>query len=91
MTPLAGDSFAIDTVKVHTFSVNFVAGNDTAEAKIQGLQRTNDGHDAYKRLVEHYEGVGIHSIDIIREADEASHKESVLRRREAAAHVVVGV
>ena len=90
MAPLAGDSFAIDTVKVHTFSVNFVAGNDTAEAKIQGLQRTNDGHDAYKRLVEHYEGFGIHSIDI-READEASHKESVLRRREAAAHVVVGV
>ena len=48
---------------------NFVAGNDTAEAKIQGLQRVNDGREAYKRLVEHYEGVGIHAIDI-READE---------------------
>ncbi|KAI2500086.1 Reverse transcriptase (RNA-dependent DNA polymerase) [Fragilaria crotonensis] len=56
-------------MQVHTFLVNFVAGNDTAEAKIQGLQRTNDGREAYKRLVDHYEGVGIHAFDI-READE---------------------
>ena len=63
MAPLSGDSFAIDTVQVHTFLVNFVAGNDTAEAKIQGLQRVNDSREAYKRLVEHYEGVGIHAIE----------------------------
>ena len=69
MAPLEGNSFAIDTVQVHTFLVNFVSGNDTAEAKIQGLQRQNDGREAFKRLVEHYEGVGIHAIDI-READE---------------------
>ena len=53
MAPLAGDSYAIDSVQVHTFLVNFVSGNDTAEAKIQGLQRPNDGREAYKRLVEH--------------------------------------
>ena len=67
--PLEGNSFAIDTVQVHTFLLNFVTGNDTAEAKIQGLSRPNDGREAFKRLVEHYEGVGIHAIDI-READE---------------------
>ena len=67
--PLAGNSYAIDTVQVHTFLLNFVTGNDTAEAKIQGLVRPNDGREAFKRLVEHYEGVGIHAIDI-READE---------------------
>jgi hypothetical protein len=67
--PLEGDSYAIDSVQVHTFLLNFVTGNDTAEAKIQGLQRPNDGREAFKRLVEHYEGVGIHAIDI-READE---------------------
>ena len=67
--PLVGDSYAIDSVQVHTFLVNFVSGNDTAEAKIQGLQRPNDGREAFKRLVEHYEGVGIHAVDI-READE---------------------
>ena len=64
MASLSGDSFAIDTVQVHTFLVNFVAGNDTAEAKIQGLRRPNDGREAFKRLVEHYEGVGIHATDI---------------------------
>jgi hypothetical protein len=69
MAPLFGNSYAIDSVQVHTFLVNLVSGNDTAEAKIQGLLRPNDGREAYKRLVEHYEGVGIHAIDI-READE---------------------
>jgi hypothetical protein len=66
---MTGNSFAIDTAQVHRFLVNFVAGNDTAEAKIQGLRRANDGREAYKRHVEHYEGVGKHAIDI-READE---------------------
>ena len=69
MAPLTGDSNAIDTVQIHTFLVNFVSGNDTAAATIQGLLRPNDGREAFKRLVEHYEGVGIHAINI-READE---------------------
>ena len=43
MAPLDGDSYAIDTVQVHTFLLNFVSGNETAEAKIQGLQLVNDG------------------------------------------------
>jgi putative lipase involved disintegration of autophagic bodies len=57
--------------QVHTFLVNFVTGNDTAEAKIQGLQQVNDGHEAYKRLVKHCDGVGIHAIDIC-EADKVT-------------------
>ena len=70
MAPLTGDSYAINTVQVHNFLVNFVSGNDTAEAKIQGLHHPNDGREAFKRLVDHYEGVGIqHAIDI-RDADE---------------------
>jgi hypothetical protein len=69
MAPLQEDSYAIDSVKVHTFLVNLVSGNDMAEAKIQGLQRPNDGRDAFeKRLVAHHEGVGMDAIDI-READ----------------------
>ena len=69
MAPMNGGAYVIDTLQVHTFLLNFVSGNDTAEAKIQGLLRPNDGREAFKRLVEHYEGVGIHAIDI-READE---------------------
>jgi hypothetical protein len=34
--------------QVHIFLVFFVPGNDTAEAKIHGLQRVNNGHKAYK-------------------------------------------
>ena len=71
--PLSGNAYAINAVQVHTFLLNFVSSNDTAEAKIQGLSRPNDGREAFKRsterLTEHYEGVGIHAIDI-READE---------------------
>ena len=70
MAPLTGESYhTIDSVQVHTFLVNFVSGNDIAEAKIQGLTRPNDGREAFKHLVEHYEGVAIHAIDI-HEADE---------------------
>jgi hypothetical protein len=87
MAPLTGDSYAIDTVQVHTFLANFVSGNDTAEAKIQGLPRPNDGRDAFKRLVEHYEGVGIHAIDI-READEVI-KSLFYAGEKATTHVVV--
>jgi hypothetical protein len=36
MAPLEGDSFAIDTAQLHTLLVNFIAGNDTAKAKING-------------------------------------------------------
>ena len=79
MAPLNGDASAIDTVQVHTFLVNFVAGNDTAEAKIQGLAKPNDGREAFRRLVEHYEGVGIHAVDI-READEVIKISSMLAR-----------
>ena len=70
MAPLVlGDSYAIDTVQVHTFLVNFVSGNDTTKAKIQGLQCQSDGREAFKRLIEYHESVDIHAIDI-READE---------------------
>ncbi len=62
--PLSGNAYAINTVQVHTFLLNFVTGNDTAEAKIQGLRRANDGREAFKRLTEHYEGVDIPAIDI---------------------------
>ena len=37
MALLAGDSCAIDTVQARSFFVNFVYGNDNAEAEIQGL------------------------------------------------------
>lgn len=32
--PLNGESFEVDAAEVHTYIVNFIAGNNTAEAKI---------------------------------------------------------
>ena len=47
----------------------FIAGNETAEAKIQSYVAASNGRLTFKALEAHYEGVGLQSIDIIR-ADE---------------------
>ena len=70
MAPLNGEAYSIDSSEVFTLIVNFIAGNETAEAKIQPHVATTSGRDAFKALVAHYEGVGLHSVDIIA-ADEA--------------------
>ena len=35
MAPLNGESFVLDSSEVHTYITNFIAGNSTAESKIQ--------------------------------------------------------
>ena len=64
MAPLHGESFTIDASTVHTFIVNFISRNDTAEAKIQAVIDQMNGRIDMKCLIDHYKGVGIHSIDI---------------------------
>jgi hypothetical protein len=53
-----GKAFTIDAADVHTFIVNFISGNETAEAKIQAHEAQNNGRLDYIALKEHYEGVG---------------------------------
>jgi hypothetical protein len=64
MAPLEGKAYAIDSADVHTYIVNFVAGNETAEAKIQSYGDQNDGRQDYIALKQHYKGVGVHALDI---------------------------
>jgi hypothetical protein len=64
MAPLHGEAFAIDATDVHTYLVNFVAGNETAEAKIQAYEAQNNGRLDYIALKEHYKGVGVRVLDI---------------------------
>ena len=64
MAPLTGETYVIDSAQVHTFIVNFVSGNETAKAKIQYYAAQNDGRVDYQALVDHYEGVGVHAIEI---------------------------
>jgi hypothetical protein len=64
MAPLEGEAFAIDSTDVRTYIVNFVAGNETAEAKLQAHEGHNDGQLDFIAFRGHYEGIGIHALDI---------------------------
>jgi hypothetical protein len=65
MCPLDGSAFKADASEVHTYLVNFIAGNDTAEAKILSFAAEHNGRKDFIALKEHYEGVGINAIDIV--------------------------
>ena len=69
MAPLTGEAFTIDAAEVYTLIVKFIAGNELAESKILQHAATSNGREAFESLVAHYEGVGLHSVDIIK-ADE---------------------
>ena len=64
--PLNGESYELDAAEVHTYIVNFVAGNATAEAKILPHVGENNGCLDFIALREHYEGVGVNSIEMIK-------------------------
>ena len=63
---LEGPTFVSDAHEVHTYIVKFIAGNDTAESKLLPHNEMNNGRRDYEALREHYEGVGINAIDIVR-------------------------
>jgi len=65
MAPLHGEAFTVDAAEVHTYIVNFIAGNQTAEAKIQMFQALNNGRLDFNGLKDHFEGVGINAVDIL--------------------------
>ena len=71
--PLTGEAFNADASEVHTYIVNFTAGNETAESKLLAIADQNNGRLDFKALQEHYEGVGINSI-AIRDADNVIEK-----------------
>ena len=68
MAPLAGEAFTIDAATVHTLLLSFIAGNSTAENKIQARTAELNGRVDFQALKAHYEGVGVLSFDIT-EAD----------------------
>ena len=62
--PLTGEAFNIDANEIHTYIVNFIAGIETAEAKILPHQNENNGRLDFISLKNYYECVGIYAIDI---------------------------
>ena len=66
MAPLTGEAYVSDAATVHTLIVKFIAGNSVAESKIQEYEDLRDGRVDFKALKDHYEGVGVHALDITR-------------------------
>ena len=69
MAPLSWEAYAVDTSTIHTLLINFIAGNDTREARIQLCAVSNDGRMDFEALHNHYEGVGVHGKDITKAVD----------------------
>ena len=63
---LTGEAFEVDAAEVHTYIVNFVAGNNTAEAKILPHATDVNGRLDFIALRDHYEGVGVNSVNILK-------------------------
>ena len=51
MAPFNGEAFVIDSSEVLTLIVKFIAGDETAEAKIFPFAVSNNGRGAFKALV----------------------------------------
>ena len=64
MAPLDGDAYLIDKAEVHTLIVNFIVGNETAEAKIQTHSKSNDGREDFLAMKSHYAGTGVLTFDV---------------------------
>jgi hypothetical protein len=62
---LEGPAFAADAAEVHTYLVNFISENSTAENKILPYLAENNGRKDYLALKQHYEGVGAHAKSIV--------------------------
>ena len=64
--PLAGDAFKVDAAEVHTYLVNFMAGNNTAEVKMLPYAESHNGRLDFRALKDHYEGVGVNAVNILK-------------------------
>lgn len=64
--PLYGEAFTTDAAEVHTYLVNFMSGNATAEVKMLPYAQYSNGRLDYKSLKDHYEGVGVNSVSVLK-------------------------
>lgn len=67
MASLVGLSFIVDASDVHIYIIRFTAGSSTAEAKMKPHANINNGRLNFFTLSNHDKGVGVNSIDILRD------------------------
>ena len=70
LAPLRGEYFATDADEVHTYIVNFITENLTAENKILPYMAQNSGRVDFKSLKCHYEGFGKNTRAVLRDEDD---------------------
>ena len=64
--PLHGDAYVTDAAEVHTYLINFMSNNPTAEVKMLPHADENDGRLDYLALTQHYEGVGVLGVNVLK-------------------------
>ena len=64
--PVCGTVFNIDAVELYTYLVNFTFGNSIAKVKMLPHAHENNGRLNFKALREHYKGVSVNSINVIK-------------------------
>ena len=63
--PLLGQSYQTDSAEVHTYIVKFTSGNPVEEEKLIPHANMNNGRLDFMALRNHYEGIGVHAINIV--------------------------
>ena len=63
---MTGDLFGVDSTEVHTYLANMISGNSLAESKTQLNLAAKNRRLDFIALQNHYLGVGIISIDVIK-------------------------
>ena len=71
MASLDSDAFHVDNIQVLRLTRSFVVGNTEAEAILQSMNERH-GRNAFLALKTHYEGEGLHAVDIM-DADRTIH------------------
>ena len=64
METLNGKTFDIDSADIHMQLVNFIAGDEIGEAKIQVYYKESNRRLDMKDLILHYLGVRLYAMDI---------------------------
>ena len=64
--PLTVQAYLTDAAELHTNIIKFTSGNPVAEANMVHNAQKNDGRLNFIALKNHYEGVGVHAIDIVK-------------------------
>ena len=64
--PLTGQVYLTDAAVVHTYIINFTLDNPVKEAKKVHNAQKNYRRLDFIALKNHYEGVGVHALDIVK-------------------------